>query len=293
VSERLDIDLTPLSGVLPPRRARLRWGPLTRILGAHDGWRLRCPAPGPAAEVLRVEPEGRHRLWFGLRVDLAGWPRTLPARLPLVPRDGAVSAPYVDLLDLLQEFLYPRSGSRISRWPSLPLRVAVPARETTDPYVVTCRQAVDLWNEVAGETWLLAVGAEDSAAVRCAVSEEAPLGYTRIVSRSADGDATRMLVHLSPRFHPDFPRYIRRAWAHEFGHALGLWGHSVVRDHLLYGRAVLVDRPHPDEVEALRRLYALPVGFRLRWIQRRWSAPDSIQIPSPCALRSADLPLPR
>jgi hypothetical protein len=288
----LHLDVTPLAETAPPTGVAFEFGEQLRWLDAENRWQIRSELTPLGPQEFTLTPIGGHRLFFPMRIALAATVRSDTIfRAPLIPRHSLRSTPYVDLLDLLQEFLFPRSGSRVARWQTLPIRVALPERATDDPYRTSCAEAIADWNEALGTTWLQTVSDPDASQVICTVAEEPPLGYTLILERDTRDNPLRLRVHLSPRFNPEFPRYIRRAWMHEFGHVLGLWGHSRSMLHLVNGRAVIVDDPHPDEIAALRRLYDLPRGFDLSWVVRSWrSTQPNIDR---CPLDSADFPLPR
>ncbi len=282
----LHLDLTPLDEGPPPTSAQIRYGEFAFRVGPGSWTASVVVLPG--SEIL-VRPHAPDRSYFPLRLTLP-WALdpTVVLRAPLLRSHALGESGYVDLLDLVQEFLYPVSGSRIARWETLPVRVLLPPLPEDDPYRLSCREAMERWNLAIGREVLRVVADPDSAQVRCSVFEEAALGYTRALDRDAHRNPLRLVVHLSPRFSLEFPRYIRRAWLHEFGHVLGLWGHSRSLVHLVNGRAVIVDQPHDDEIRALHRLYALPRGFDLSWIDRPWMAPQN----RPCPLESAKLPIP-
>lgn len=272
----------------PPLGASLWAGSQRHRLGPRNGWSAVLGPPLAPPFLLRIDPFGGGPEFHPLRrvvVEADPW----SLEMPLLRRTPLGGTPYAELLDLLQEFLEPWSGSRVSRWESLPQRVRLPALPPDDPYRTTCLEAIDVWNVTMGRTVLEAVSSTDSATIRCTVFEEDRAAFTRSEARDADGHPLRLRVHLSRRWIEDAPRYIRRIWVHELGHALGLWGHSRDLDHVVNGRAVITDRPHPHELAALELLFRLPRDFDLSWIRRSWPPPRSPR-PSPAALPDVQCP---
>lgn len=286
-SPRLVRTPPPVRG-LPPEGASLFAGHRRIRLGPRNAW---SGTLDPALELpllLEIDPLGGEVAYHRLRRLLTSetiW----PLNMPLLARSPLPGSVYLELLDLLQEFLRPWSNSRVQRWSQHPQRVELPALPADDPYLVTCREALVVWNQALGETWLEAVEPGSDAPIHCTVFDTDDAAFTRAESRDAAGNPLRLRVHLSRRWAEDHPRYIRRVWVHEFGHALGLWGHSRDLRHVVNGRAVITDAPHADEIATLRLLHRLPRGFDLSWIRRRWSEPKE---PVPCPVLSADVDLP-
>jgi hypothetical protein len=192
------------------------------------------------------------------------------ALLPLTDSAGQV---YAKDLDLLTELVRPFDGGIIRRWPRQTLRLALPAPQPEVDYLGTLRNAVAIWNQLLQVERFVLVPRGSEAEVVCEVSEESSLGYTRLVSRDSQRRPLSMLVHLSPRWTPGAERYVQRAWLHELGHVLGLWGHSQDPTHVLYAHFIAVDTPSPQEVKIARWLWSIPSATHLGWYDR----PDSNQ----------------
>ena len=233
-------------------------------VGAGRAWSLEL-GTGPLR--VRVHPSTNHGL-HALDALL-----TASADLPLVPRLRWHEGPYPELLDLLQEFLLPWSGSRVARWDREVLRVAVPRARGTVRYDQAALEAIAVWNEAYGDTLLVGVDATvQEADVEITLVESSRTAWATAPRRSEDGRPLRVVVSIRDDYPPGTERYIRRTLAHELGHALGLWGHSRWLEHLVNGRAVIVDRPHGQELLALRLLRSLPQGFDLATVDRRATA---------------------
>lgn len=284
------VRVLPPENRIPPEGAALFAGGLPPVrLGPRNDWSTPLDPSHELPLLLEIEALGGPTAFHRFR-RAVGTDATWPLEIPLLERVPLEDSSYLELLDLLQEFLRPWSGSRIQRWPDGPLEVALPALAADDPYLLSCEEALAVWNEALGRTRLVAVEPSQEAPIHCTVFDTDEAAFTRAEARDDAGNPLRLRVHLSRRWTEDHPRFIRRIWVHEFGHALGLWGHSRELRHVVNGRAVITDAPHAHEIAALRLLQRLPRGFDLSWVRRRWSVPPE---PGPCPVESVDVDLPR
>ncbi len=83
---------------------------------------------------------------------------------------------------------------------------------------------------------------------------------------SRDGDKTRLSHRFSVYLNPNqVGKYIAATARHEFGHALGIWGHSLLETDVLYFSQVRNPPPiSVKDVNTLKRIYEQPT--RLGWV---------------------------
>jgi hypothetical protein len=270
-------------GVMP-YSARVAWNGGVRRLGPTAQWTTAVPHDGATPWWIEVDPlslaAGSGDALAFYRLAWSSWASPPDSfLLPLVPHRPLRHSVYREAIDLLQEFIAPFSGSRLRRWSMGTLRLALPSGEWPVDYRAACREAMTRWNEVLGSPRFVAVETGAAAEVRCEVSEETRLAYTQLVDADDHGRPLAMRVHLSPRWAPGSEHYVRRVYLHELGHALGLWGHSVDLQHILNGRAVIVDDIHPDEALVARWFWSLPADFDLVALGRPPRTPPGISPP--------------
>jgi hypothetical protein len=260
---RIDLEFVPVEADRMPIAVAARMGGELRRIGPLQQWRGTLPAAAGAGP-LWVDSLGEEAAFYPLRVAVPS--STL--QLPLVPRRRLPRSIYCELLDLLQEFIAPFAGSRVRRWGHRPLRVAWPEGTWRVDYGQACLDALEAINQALEGSWLVPVPPQEPADVVCEVLASDRLGFTQLVAVDATGHPTAMRVQLSPRWNEGAERYVRRAFLHEFGHVLGLWGHSRDLEHVVNGRAVIRDALHPDEIRALHWLWNLPADFDLVQLRR-------------------------
>jgi hypothetical protein len=245
--------------VVDPQRAaagtQVTYGRAVAWLGPQQGWSAWLPYPPPRGATLRVEAGGTG--CYPMRATFVGPP---PPQLSvgLLPRVALADGVYAEAFDLLVELVRPFGGATIRRWPPAQLRVALPPDTFTVRYAQACEQAIAAWNLALGEPRLQAVPTGADAQVRTTVAPEAQLAFTQLEREDEWGHPLAMRVHVSPRYVVGAERYVRRAYLHELGHVLGLWGHSRDRAHIMNGVAVTSDSIHADERRVARWLWALP-----------------------------------
>jgi hypothetical protein len=234
-----------------------------RALGDRYHWRLAEPAAAALA-LARFRLTPQDSCWLPMQApDLEAL-----ADMPPLPRLALDSAAYPDLVAMLRDLLTPLFGAVVVHWPAYPVPVRSPPAQSGEVDLAAClREAVAIWNAGEPEPWF--VWQPDAAwGVRLAhfsgSLRQPPLmiqltrldpEHRPLVMRIVAGDN-----YASAASRP----YAVRAFAHELGHALCLWGHSPDREHLLWGAAPpLRDDPSPDERRAARLLRLLPAGLDL------------------------------
>lgn len=262
------------------------WNPRER-----SGWR----GPGPwsispsmiEGTYLRLQVIPIELHWSSLTLPLFTTP--LPSELILLPRMSLPESIYAEELDLLTEFVAPFDGGIVRRWIPERLRVARPLPVAGVDYLGTLERAVQIWNQSLGRMQLELVAYGEEAEVICEVTEESRLGYARRLDQDETGHPTLMLIHLSPRWAIGAERFVQRAWLHELGHVMGLWGHSRDPRHIMHGSYLAVDAPNPEECTALAWLWELPHASHLGWYRRPNSSSSAVQDRQPHEDQNAEL----
>jgi hypothetical protein len=249
-----------------PRAAILDGSPERWPADSAGALRIQLP---PQLQQLRIHfaPSASDDTYHALRADLLDTEQVIA--LPVIPRLRMDNSVYVEWIDLLQELTRPWAGSQLRRWRRRQLRVALPREHEFVDYRGACVEAMELWNQMLG--WTLFITATTEADIVCSLTDEARLAYAVPTRRDTGGRPLEMRLHLSPRWSIGAERYVRRTYIHEFGHAMGLWGHSVELAHIMSGRAVVVDRPDAVEVGVARWYWQLPDDFEFSRILRDFS----------------------
>ncbi|MFO7608372.1 MAG: hypothetical protein R6X35_04135 [Candidatus Krumholzibacteriia bacterium] len=173
--------------------------------------------------------------------------------------------------------VYPRRPDlRLYRWAEYPLPVHVPAWTSPEgvDYGACVRDAIALWNEALGETFLLLVDDPGAARVRWRYDLDG-INYG-VVELDQPGDGEYVMGELVPELVsvrltalvPNAETCTELA-IHELGHVLGLLDHAFCNTvpYAMYVTATgILDRGreqaiHPDELRAVRLIRALPNGW--------------------------------
>ena len=204
------------------------------------------PTPAPE-DVIPVKPHP-------LPLSLAQW------------QDRTHSGDYFDRIEA------PKVGHLI--WSEFPVQVYIekPAPDRSSSWYREVLSAVEEWNRYLP---LRIVEDSNSADIQI-FRRRPPLEPGNLRASSAETryqvfvrqleDGTQMLSHrfviwLSPT---QTGKYIASAARHEFGHALGIWGHSPTQTDVMYFAQVR-EPPSisPRDINTLKRIYSQPT--RLGW----------------------------
>ena len=227
------------------------------------------PCPGDSLALIPADAQE----WLGMTLV---WPDsldggTLPGHLLLpLPRISLNSVEYADLVQFLAEMTRPRFNSIVTHWPGAPIPVRLAPAESGQLDLADClTEAVGRWNAGRRTPWF---EIQDSPGwgVRLVHFQGTNL-HPPMQARLTwpEEDAHPLLVQILVGDTYDVTRdrpYAVRAFVHELGHALFLWGHSRDRDHVLWASGPpLVDAPSLDERKAAQLWHGLPEGLDLGW----------------------------
>ena len=159
------------------------------------------------------------------------------------------------------------SNGRIARFTEMPIRVYISPMLRTDVYLNAIRYGMRQWELAAGGI-IEFVETEDNgdADIRVSWGTAGLWPITEVTGAKAeltrlDGDRIRVEIILVPhwsRFEEvGEPGRLRAICLHEFGHAIGLWGHSPDSRDVEF-RASALEHPSPRDIKTLRRVYATP-----------------------------------
>ncbi len=174
--------------------------------------------------------------------------------------------------DYFDEVKLPKVGHLV--WSKFPIRVYVEHPANTKGSIEWVEAVLGVVREWGVYLPLAVVDSSDVADIRILrqapplrQGEKARSGeavYELYTSR--DGDKTilshRFSVYLSPN---QVGKYIAAMARHELGHALGIWGHSLLETDVLYKSQVRNPPPiSVKDVNTLKRVYEQPT--RLGWV---------------------------
>jgi hypothetical protein len=229
-----------------------------RVADGRWSWRL-VPEP-PDAPLVLAPPD---TVWEPMTLPRAAAPGDwLPLpRLPAAAGPGSVA----ELAALLTA---PRFAGRTTHWPRLPVPVRTGRATAGDLDLSAClRTAMARWNAGADPPWF---AADDSAGwgvrlVHLAGRTLSPPFWAQITRLDSVGRPLGVSIVAGDNLAAARDSvYAVRAFVHELGHALFLWGHSPCREHVLWGAAPpIVGWPSPDERKAAQLVHGLPEGLDL------------------------------
>ena len=174
------------------------------------------------------------------------------------------------------------ASSRLWRWDRWPVRVFLPDSTMASGRDMdqAAREMIALWNDalrlnVGDPDYLEEVASPVAADVYFAWVTDASAGYGQasleLPAGGVYGDVRPERVRVEVETGILTDQFFREVCLHELGHVLGLCNHSILCDgagHLMVlgasGNLSLEHPIHPDEVNAVRILRALPQGADLR-----------------------------
>jgi hypothetical protein len=255
--------------IIPPDSSLITGTAQLTLAGCEGSWRLECPPELPnaaltASGLLHLIPS-QPQVWHTLEVF---WDPVVPTVLLPLPRHAIQSPHYADLLHLVQELTTPKFSQIVTHWPQSPVPVRPVRAVSGEVDLAACLlEAVQTWNRGEVDS-LLRWSPRADWGIRLAhlpgTILRPPLS-TKIVRLNEEGQPLRVHVLAGDNYDQYQDRaYAVRGMVHELAHALGLWGHSQDRHHVLWGRAPpLTNQPSQDERLALRLLMLLPPGLDL------------------------------
>ena len=276
-----------LMASLEVRPAVVRWADPSRsraLAEAEYGRELAVAGyPEAALEAFR-RAEARNASYGYVGAATARWLRAKAGAMIDVGRESDGVALLAELeerhadSDYVENALFGNAFQAIvARWPreAMPIRVSVTIRgrhawpDRADAVRIT-RDAYAAWSNVVADGVPSFAIVEDASEAQIRVSwarvsnDEWAAGWAHSKPKWEDGIIRQSTVKLRSRIgeHHISEARAREILMHEFGHALGLLGHSPVVDDLMYPALQRDIREGPSErdLRTLRRLYAAPIG---------------------------------
>ncbi len=220
--------------------------------------------PLPLGAVVTLAPSDSNQ-WHTFRFNY------FDAKSPVVPiiKRPVVSPYYKNLLDLARTLTQGHFAQVVKKWPSRPIPVRWSEEQSGEVDLSYCLQrAMEIWNQGTKSPWF--IHDEDASwGVRLLHYGGAMLSpplRTQLTKHDILGNPIRMNIAVGDNY-TTFrdTTYVIRGMVHELAHCLLLWGHSVDRDHCLWGAAPpLVKRPSADERQAAYLLCGLPGELDLK-----------------------------
>ena len=161
------------------------------------------------------------------------------------------------------------SRGRIAHFSDMPIRVYVSPMLETEAYLDAIRHAMIQWESASGgivEFKETTVSGEADIRVSWGTAGLWPIAeMTGAKTELTRLDATRSKVEMilvppeSELVRTAFPSRLRAICLHEFGHAIGLWGHSPMACDVGF-HASSAQRPTRRDINTLLRVYATPLN---------------------------------
>ena len=159
------------------------------------------------------------------------------------------------------------SGGRIARFTEMPIRVYVSSMLRTDAYLNAIRYGMRQWESASGGSIQFEeTQANGDADIRVSWGRAGLWPIAEVTGAKAeltrlDGDGIRVEIILVPH-EPELgvvsdPARLRAICLHEFGHAVGLWGHSPDSRDAEFHTSTK-EQPSPHDINTLLRVYATP-----------------------------------
>ena len=161
------------------------------------------------------------------------------------------------------------SSGRIARFTEMPIRVYISPMLRTDAYLNAIRYGMRQWESAsAGIIQFSETQVSGDADIRVSWGTAGLWPITEVTGAKAeltrlDGDRIRVEIVLVPHeaqlTEVSDPGQLRAICLHEFGHAVGLWGHSPDSRDAEFHTSTK-EQPSPQDMNTLRRVYATPQG---------------------------------
>ncbi|MDE0043190.1 MAG: tetratricopeptide repeat protein, partial [Candidatus Poribacteria bacterium] len=177
-----------------------------------------------------------------------------------LPTIGVTGDDYFDYITIF-------SSGRIARFTEMPIRVYVSPMLRTDAYLSAIRYGMHQWESASGGIIRFSeTEVNKDADIRVSWGRAGLWPIAEVTGAKAeltrlDGDRIRVEIVLVPH-EPKLGEVndaagLRAICLHEFGHAIGLWGHSPdSRDAEFHTSSK--EQPSPQDVNTLLRVYATP-----------------------------------
>ncbi len=244
--------------------ARLEWLPMDKRQGSTRKlrWTL-TPAPDLPA-VLILSPEDTNA-WHTFRCRI----EDAKARPVPLPRSAIESPCYANLLDLVQHLTDDHFQQIVRHWQGIPIPVRCGDHHSGPVDLSAClARAVAIWNGGEHTKWFILDPDADWGIrlLHYAGAHLSPTLRVQLTKHDGRGNPIRMNIAVGDDYTaPGDTTYVIRGMVHELAHTLLLWGHSLDRNHCLWGAAPpIVSAPAPDERKAAHLVRDLPEGLDLK-----------------------------
>lgn len=179
-----------------------------------------------------------------------------------LPTAGATEDDYFDYITIF-------SSGRIARFTEMPIRVYISPMLRADAYLNAIRYGMRQWESASGGIIQFAETEVNSDAdIRVSWGRAGLWPIAEVTGAKAeltrlDGDRIRVEIILVPH-EPQLgevsdPAGLRAICLHEFGHAVGLWGHSPDSRDAEFHTSTK-EHPSPHDINTLLRVYDTPQG---------------------------------
>ena len=197
----------------------------------------------------------------------------MPGAAAEIADNRADTSPITDYFDYITVF----SDGRITRFTHMPIQVYISSMLKDDPYLAAVRYAMREWEAVSeGKIRFEEIDVPKHADIRVAWGYSGHIAFqdTRLGSAELtrlrdtaeeapepNGNNFRVTVILMLADDENIGKLsdaeMRTVCLHEFGHAIGLWGHSPHPNDVSYPTAT-AQHPTLRDVHTLRKLYRTP-----------------------------------
>lgn len=177
-----------------------------------------------------------------------------------ITKDSVSESDYFDYVTIF-------SSGRIARFTEMPIRVYISPMLRTDAYLNAIRYGMCQWESASGRIIQFEeTEVSDDADIRVSWGRAGLWPIAEVTGAKAEltrrgGDGIRVEIILVPH-EPQLgevndPGRLRAICLHEFGHAIGLWGHSPDSRDAEFHTSTK-EHPSPQDINTLLRVYATP-----------------------------------